>query len=657
MISGKRFINWIKEAERKHILTLLSFGGYGIYAISYILELSVSREMTSFGIGNGRNLFWLVTGLGTAAGLLEYSYLLQEKKMVFYCSLPVKKSTVFWSRYLHGILAGLLPLCLSMLLCGIYTGIADAASSVGISSYTTRSIAVYSLIFLLFYHITVLAVSISGTFLSALTVIALSQIYFHLFLHKICTGFAKMLYQTYYRISLLDRLEASLVPWNLGQRFCGSFLSGKQEVFAFLPDTRDILTMILWLAVTLLLFALAQKNRKPESAGHAFISENIERLCSIFPALLVSSGAAELFLQLTRQSETPAALRVPLLLVLLPLSASIVHLLLHILLHRRRRRLSHARVQIASEALLCGLAILLAFSSRKSFDTYIPERADLNKLSVSISGLHMSPSQYARTKDTLQNEITDRQLQQFTLTEDAMDTGLRWLSDIRENPGGFTRVTVCYQLKNGKTRYRCYPIDESSFWKYSEVYETAEYKAAAYPAASLQEISECRVIYSDGVTEKTLNLTGAEKEHLLSCYQSDIQTLEMRRLKNALPLGEITLESPLWGIRTSAVLYPAYENTCDFLRSRQISIDKTPFNYPVQAVTISQTDPATGFTIAKRLTDSADWAYLKDRLIIRRYVEYPLICPVEKDIGIELELTDEEANATVSADCCLRIPH
>lgn len=57
MISGKRFINWIKEAERKHILTLLSFGGYGIYAISYILELSVSGEMASFGIGNGRNLF------------------------------------------------------------------------------------------------------------------------------------------------------------------------------------------------------------------------------------------------------------------------------------------------------------------------------------------------------------------------------------------------------------------------------------------------------------------------------------------------------------------------------------------------------------------------------------------------------------------------
>ena len=424
----------------------------------------------------------------------------------------------------------------------------------------------------------------------------------------------------------------------------------------FLPQTRDILTIILWLAVTLMLFSLAQKNRKPEAAGRAFISESIEKICSFFPTLLVSSGAAELFLQLTRQPEMPAALRILLLLVLLPLSAGIVHFLLHLLLHRRRTNLTHIRIQIASEALLCGLVILLAFSSRKSFDSYIPRRADLRQLSVSISGLHMSPSQYAQTKDAMQNEITDRQLQQYTFTEDAMDTGLGWLSDIRENPGGFTHVTVCYQLKNGQTQYRRYPIDESGFWKFSEIYETTEYKAAAYPAAALQEISECRVIYSDGITEKTLNLTAAEKEQLLSCYQSDIQTLEMKQLKTALPLGEITLESPLWGIRTNAILYTAYINTCDFLRNRQVSIGKLPFDYPVQAVTVSQTDPATGFTTAKRLTDSADWAYLKDRLIIRRYTEHPLICPVEEEIEIELELTDEEANAAVSADCCLRIP-
>lgn len=112
----------------------------------------------------------------------------------------------------------------------------------------------------------------------------------------------------------------------------------------------------------------------------------------------------------------------------------------------------------------------------------------------------------------------------------------------------------------------------------------------------LPAISGCHAAYQNFVVENLRkyypdpsSIPASTGDIIERCYQlKNGQTLEMKQLKTALPLGEITLESPLWGIR--------------------------------------------------------------------HYTEHPLICPVEEEIGIELELTDEKANAAVSAGCCLRIP-
>ena len=124
MTSAKSFFNWIKEAERGHLTAFLSWSAFCIYCIIKITVLSVDTEYTFFGIGS-TELLYICTGLGVALGFTEFFYLLQPKKLALYYSLPVTKTCIFWTRYLHGLFHFLLPLSLSMAVLSIYQSSVD----------------------------------------------------------------------------------------------------------------------------------------------------------------------------------------------------------------------------------------------------------------------------------------------------------------------------------------------------------------------------------------------------------------------------------------------------------------------------------------------------------------------------------------------------
>ena len=102
MTSAKYYSRWLREAGRGHVTAGLTWGSFFVYAVITILELGADYENHFSGIGNS-SLLYLCIGLGSAAAAWEYFYLLQPVKLDFYYSLPVKKSTIFWCRYLHGL--------------------------------------------------------------------------------------------------------------------------------------------------------------------------------------------------------------------------------------------------------------------------------------------------------------------------------------------------------------------------------------------------------------------------------------------------------------------------------------------------------------------------------------------------------------------------
>ena len=119
MTSEKYFSKWVREAGRGHLTALLAWGSLLLYGIITAAQLRFKSDYFFFGMGSGE-LLRICAGLGAVISFLEFFYLLQPKKLDFYYSLPVRKSTVFWSRYVHGLMHVFIPLCLVITACGLY---------------------------------------------------------------------------------------------------------------------------------------------------------------------------------------------------------------------------------------------------------------------------------------------------------------------------------------------------------------------------------------------------------------------------------------------------------------------------------------------------------------------------------------------------------
>ncbi|EGN33728.1 hypothetical protein HMPREF0993_03137 [Lachnospiraceae bacterium 5_1_57FAA] len=142
MTSAKYYSNWLKEAGRGHISAILAWGGFALYLIFKVMSLSVDTDFSFFGIGSAE-LSYLCMGLGILLAFSEFNYLFQAKKQDFYYSLPVKRNTIFWTRYFHGLLHFAFPFLITQAVCAVYQAGRDTLFAPYASVYTVRSVIVF----------------------------------------------------------------------------------------------------------------------------------------------------------------------------------------------------------------------------------------------------------------------------------------------------------------------------------------------------------------------------------------------------------------------------------------------------------------------------------------------------------------------------------
>ena len=166
MTSAKYFSRWFREAGRSHLVSVLSWGFLSLYMVMTLVDISADSEYVFFGLGS-MELCVLCTVLGLAFSGLEFFYLFQVRQQDFYYSLPVKKSTVFFSRYIHGLCQFVAPLLLTQMLLAVYEAVNIRNFTPYAGAYLARSVGAALLVFLIFYHTGILAVVISGKIITA----------------------------------------------------------------------------------------------------------------------------------------------------------------------------------------------------------------------------------------------------------------------------------------------------------------------------------------------------------------------------------------------------------------------------------------------------------------------------------------------------------
>ena len=662
MTSAKYYLNWLKETGRGHLIALVSWGGVVIYLCGMLFQLQTDTQYTFFGIGNGRELFYLCAGLGVLIGFWEFFYLFQTRRQEFYYSLPVRKSTIFGVRYLHGMCHGLLPIAAYMFTCGIYEGMQDADFLPYAGDYTIRSLAVYSMIFLLFYHIAVFAVLACGRVVSALALLGMTLFYFELLISMILTGIAEKCYQTFYRIPVLERLSTLLVPMKLGIALGNgeSVFYEKYSIWESAPNQTDVIVAWAWILLLFGCCILMHREHRPENTGKWFAFSVTERTTEVLLAVLAGIGTAYFLTDLLEISWTENGYAALLVTAAGVIAAGAVHCLAEYLMQMSGRKIWRRKGQLTMAAGIVAAALLCVLLYRQTFDSFIPEIAETGSIGVSVAGIGMSHSDYKKILNGADQYLTEQQLEIFSLSGDALEAGILWIESLERADAaegtGLTEVTVRYSMKDGTEKYRTYSVSETDLQAFSAVYNTWEYKEKAYPVPEYEDVSESRFTWENGIESVALKLSGEEKAALLDCYLKDIEALEMSDLKHY-PIGMIEMKSEMRGGNSLLTVYVSFENTIRFLEEHHIDAEKRLADYPVQTIIVKETYPVrqnsltSGGTTVHSYQEQEEIDTWKAKLIPQLFDIQPLLAPMDYSVDADAEVEEQETASYLSVEC------
>ena len=657
MTSVKCFINWIREAGRGHLAAFLGWGTMLVYSILSITRLSFDTDYTYFGMGS-TELSWLGAGLGLVLAFLEFFYLLQQKKQDFYYSLPVKKSTVFWGSYVHGLIHSILPLALAMASCGIFQSAVDVEFAAFAWSYTGKSFLVTAGVFLIFYHMGMLCITVCGNVLSSLVMCGVFIFYFRILVGNAFTTFASGYFQTYYRIPLLEKMTAVLSPFSLAEALTGRDVYEKPLVLRFMPGGGLIAASLVWILLLLLLAACARRRRKTERTGRIFAVLAAERMAETGISFLAGVWAAGFVLDVSGLMETSRLTAGISAAGISAIVAAAVHCLLEIVLKNPGAGFLRRKWQLVISCALAVAVCIMFPAGASSYDSYFPGEAA--SVGISIDGLGMSYDVYLQVQGNREDYETDDRLVKYTLTGEGKSAALGWLQVVVQDSGGstYTWATVCYHLEDGSEHYRTYPLTREEVEAFAAVYETAEYKQIAYPAVNLAEVGEDRFTWDDGVTGNGMKLTAEDKAGLVEAYREDVAEFEMNELTTVLPAGSVKIRSSKNGKVTEMVVYPFFERTCSILAENDVDLAKTLKDYPVESVEVRESlfsaprDSAGGVSTSfyEEQEEVAEW---KEKLVPYELDLQPLLHPLDHSKEIKAVIEETETNSLISVDCAM----
>lgn len=668
MISAKCFINWMKEAGRGHLAAALGWGSLVLYGILAVTRLSFDTQSTYFGIGGtALELRWICMGLGILVAFIEYFYLFRQRQQDFYYSLPVSRRTIFWSRYVHGLFHVLVPLILVMAVCGLYQAAIDLQFGPYVGSYTMKSILVYGASYLIFYHLEILCAVICGNIISAAAVCAAGILYFPILTGNICITLSENYFISYYKNPLLERLYTVLSPERLTADLTGMSVFEKPFVLSFTPDLSSIAVAVLWIGIPFVLFAFAQGKRKTERTGRIFAIALAERTVQMLIPFLTGLWGFSFLSDFSGIAASSVG-------NLIGCAAGgvfavfVTHCLLEYAAQGTGAKIFRRKWQLTVSA-AAVLAAGLAFPAGASaYDSCFPE--DAESIGISIDGIGMDYWTYNEVSGSRETYETNAQLNAYRLKGEGRTAALGWLQEIiRNNPDknegtdgvSYTRAKVCYYMPDGSTRYRSYPLSMEQVEMFADVYETEEYRQIAYPAVALEDVSDDRFTWEDGIKGTALQITGDQKEALLAAYREDVSELQMEQLEEALPCGYARVKSSVDGSVTDMFVYPFFERTCKLLGEYGIDTEKTLEDYEVDSIQEMETLPAadtgglsSGGTHMNYYEQEDEVAAFKKKLVPDELDIQPLLYPLDHSSDIDASVVDDETNSIIHVSCAQR---
>ncbi len=399
----------------------------------------------------------LIAGVGAIlVGIFGFYYVFSKKMMDQYHSIPIKRKELFLVHYINGFLIWFVPMIVSALISGFLSmlflqDIVLWATAMAMLFETVLGLLVA---FLLIYHVTIVAVMLSGNIINTLVggsilsfgVIAVTGMY------ELFAGGNFSTYYSTYDLVLEKTIWASPIPSAIYQLL----MTGNGEYKTFLVVMNFVMIAVMWLAAFLLYIKrpseLAEQGLKIKSVQIVF-----KTICTLL-AGLSGWGIFELIGQGLGWRIFGAIL-----------IGTLCYGILDIIFHMDFKAFFAHKIQMGISVLL-AIFIGLAFNADWfGYDAYLPRKDKIAEMGISISGYTNLGNYYVHNgKWTERNRLNDMEYTeqeviyaflQEMVSEELKEALLEEDYTFGPYTGRTARVNVRVTKKDGSTYYRNYYIN------------------------------------------------------------------------------------------------------------------------------------------------------------------------------------------------------
>lgn len=552
-----------------------------------------------------------------------FSYLHTPDSIDFYHSLPVSRTRWFLVSYTGGLLIFVIPYLTAGFCTILLTGVIHKFMNGALFITSCMALIGGTCAFLLIYHVTILAMMLTGKLVTGVLAALVLAVY-----GSMISG-------------LLDSLESCFFA-----AYSGNSSLGTAAVTTFASPLMLFFQLIVHSALPVSDPRLIQAMNRNYVAFPFLLSRlGIAMTARQLLLAVITVGAltalffASLFLYKKRHSEAALhALSYPRtapfikILVAVP-TALFMGLCVNSMFGNGRKWV--IIISIISAILLCGITEFIynmdlkKLLSRKysslisvlgvigilcifqfdlfGYDRWLPKETELESMAFTASPLanyvyftypeNADPnSTYFELLDQDSNQMTD-----FAPLYELAQEGVRYTAEMSDGSDAvssqiydlkYTNVTIRFNKKSGGTVYRSYKVTKDSCMKALSALSTDEsYRKALFPIfyVNENEIQNIRLadIYTTEDAE-TLNLSPTQMSDLLDAYKQDVLEIDIHKLQDTFPFGELFLEIPdpsaqeyassngtdyAYQLLSQFYLYEDYKNTLSLLEE---------YGYPVR---------------------------------------------------------------------------
>lgn len=571
----------------------------------------------------GSNFLLLIATVCLAflIALNRFSYLFSRQQIDLFHSLPAKRSELFITNYIGGVIGFVIPyvisVAISLIIAGAYS-LVDGTLLV----YAAASVGLTILGFLAVYALGILAVCMTGNLAVSVLAMLVFTFYFPL-----CKFLVTILMDRFFRTYMTygsDYIVTKLSPV-FSYFTCGMQLGGTNPV----PDVRipDLVTLILYAVIITALDVILFNIRKSEAAGRSMAFNRSKRIIAIMLTVPVSLYGALAF-------EGIANTGTKINYVWFVFGAAVLIIIAHIIIQGVyycdfRSVLKNLECPAVS-AVLAALIVIVLAADITGYDNYIPSADKLDSAAISSYSMQgnlnyynfdSNPDEYGSYnfwKDTTDHRfnsmrITDtallqelaqlgnegsKQYEEFCiLDENSMPDG----EELVDNGSGdiysrYCNISVQYTMKSGKKIYRNYNIDFNEHIDlYNRIYTDKAYKEGVFTILTQPMADGDTLKLSDNGGDISIEmLSDAQKNDLLDTYCRELLSQDVYSLRDSIPVAEIYMEKSIQeGVSLSTYnynegyIYPEFTDTLELIKSFGIELNKTFAIENIQSIDVT----------------------------------------------------------------------